>query len=174
MVAARRRKLTVCAKKKSDPPRIIRPMQQRLPLPRPAVQVAGAAVFFDLRFVPAHRSPSFNLPLVVWAPATHKVSAVPLKPTSRIFLVNPTLLDPDRERLGSVHLIEIQLGIMANVRESGGLEPLGGKLVNAIGHVFATKDTKLKHLLWSQLRVEIRTKVFTGRLRQKIFVASLH
>jgi hypothetical protein len=70
-------------------------MQQRLSLSWPAIERVGWTILSKLGYMTPHRPPSFNLPLIVGAPATHEVTAIPLKPPARILVINPAVLSPD-------------------------------------------------------------------------------
>src|SRR5262250_3186258 len=76
--------------------RIIGPMQQRLSLPAPTVQIAAPAVFPHLRHMPLNAAPAANLTFVVGTASAKKIAAVPLEPASRIFVVDPPIRTPDR------------------------------------------------------------------------------
>ncbi len=71
-------------------------MQQRLPLPASAFQIAAAAVIFHLRHVPLDRSPAFDLPLVIGTTPAQEYRQYHLEPAARVFFVNPTFLAPYR------------------------------------------------------------------------------
>src|SRR5687767_11943758 len=107
----------------SDPPAVIRPMQDSLSLPAAAVKIARLAVGDDLRHVPADRPPSSNLPRIVGRPATHVVAAIPLKPSARIRRPDPTVAPPDGQRLRGVDAKVIQLGIVVRRAELCPREP---------------------------------------------------
>jgi hypothetical protein len=74
-------------------------MEQRLPLLSAAVEITGTAVLFDLGYMSTHRTPSLDLPFIIGASSPHEVPAVPLKPASRILLVDPPPPSPLRQRL---------------------------------------------------------------------------
>ena len=57
------------------PPAVVRPMQHRLSLTTPAVEIARVAVRFDLRHVAGDGAPSPNLPSIVLGPPAHVVTA---------------------------------------------------------------------------------------------------
>src|SRR5262245_26975177 len=76
--------------------RIVRPVQNRLPLTPSALHIATFAILLHLSNVTLNRFPAFNLPLVIFAAATHVIAAVPLKPAARIVLVDPSFFFPDR------------------------------------------------------------------------------
>src|SRR5688572_32603057 len=83
----------------SDRAAVIRPMQDRLPLPAPAVEVACLAVLPDGRDVPRDGTPATNLPRVIARPPAQVVPAVPLKPPARILRVDPPFPAPLGQRL---------------------------------------------------------------------------
>jgi hypothetical protein len=70
-------------------------MKQGLSLPAPAIERPPGTILSELRNVTLHSAPPFNLSLVVNASAAHVVTAVPLEPATRIFVINPTLLFPN-------------------------------------------------------------------------------
>ena len=143
-----------------------------MPLPRPTLDVSYFAVQLHLRNVASHRSPALSLSLIIVAAPTHVVAAIPLKPTSRIFLVDPPFLTPNRERLRRQDPKTIQRGIMPLAAEFRIAQPLGGKLSSAVGRVLTTEDTKRKHLLGRELRPKFATSA--SPRRQRVFVARLH
>ena len=99
-------------------PAVIRPVQQRLPLSRPAKQIAWLAVPFDLAHMPAHGFPSLDLPAVLGAqPAAHVIAAIPLEPAARIVGMNPPLVAPDRQRLAGVDPEKVERAVAVIVGE---------------------------------------------------------
>lgn len=158
----------------SDLPRVVRPLQQRLSLLLAAVHVTWLAVFAKLLQMSSKRSPPLDLPLIILAPASQVVPAIPLKPASRIFVVDPALLSPIPQGLGRVHLEVIQGSVMSLRTELGSLEPRVWKLLLTIGHVLAAEHAKLQHLPGSELRPKSRMKISPRRLRQFIRVIPLH
>ena len=160
--------------RRSNLPRIICPVQQRLPLPAAAVERARRTIFLDLRDVPPHCSPSLYLPLVVRTPATEIIPAIPLKPAAWIFLIDPAVSLPDRKRLRGVHFEEIQIRIVLLMAQPCVAEPGGGKLSPAISQVLAAKDAQFEHLWRSELRSEIGVEILAGGFGQVIDVATLH
>ena len=143
-------------------------------LPRPTLDVSYFAVQPHLRNMASHRSPALGLSLIIVAAPTHVVAAIPLKPTSRIFLVDPPFLTPNRERLRRQDPKTIQRGIMPLAAEFRTTKPLSGKLSSAIGHVLPTKDAKRKHLLGRELRPKSVPLALPDWHRQHVFVARLH
>jgi hypothetical protein len=69
-------------------------MEQRLPLASTAIKRPLRTILLQLCDVTFHGSPSFDLSLVVGTPAAHEVTAIPLKPAARIFVIDPTLPPP--------------------------------------------------------------------------------
>jgi hypothetical protein len=108
------------------------------------------------------------------AAPTHVEAAIPLKPTSRIFLVDPPFVTPNRERLRRQDPKTIQRRIMPLAAEFRIAQPLSGKLSGAIGHVLPTEDAERKHLLGRELRPKSIPLALPHRHRQHIFVARLH
>src|SRR5262249_26074847 len=76
--------------------RIVRPMQNRLPLTPSALHIATFAILLHLSNVTLDRLPAFDLSLIILAAPAHVVAAVPLKPAARIVFVDPSFFFPDR------------------------------------------------------------------------------
>src|SRR4051812_14646810 len=83
----------------SDSPAVVPPVQPRLPLPPPALQIAGLAVFSYRGNVTRDRAPASDLTHVIRRAPAHVIAAVPLKPAARILRANPAVAPPHRERL---------------------------------------------------------------------------
>jgi hypothetical protein len=108
-------------------------MQERLPLPRPAGQVARLAVPLDLPDMPANGFPSLDLAAVLGRhAAAYVVTAIPLEPAARIIGVQPSLAAPDRQRLAGVDAEEIERAVAPAWREPGAREPTLWKLLPGI------------------------------------------
>src|SRR5262245_58891888 len=91
---------------------VVGPLQQRLPLPRAAGQVARLTVPLDLPDVPAPCLPSSDLPPVfIEQAAAHVVAAIPLEPAARVVGVDPALVAPHRQRLARVDAEEVERGV---------------------------------------------------------------
>jgi hypothetical protein len=136
---------------RSDFSRIISPVQQRLALFSPTIEVLASAVLLQLRKMTPHSSPAFNLAQIICAAAAGIIPAIPLKPAARIFVINPALLAPNRERLRCIHTEKIARRFMSFPAELRLFKPGGGKLLRAIRHVLATEDTELQHLFGREL-----------------------
>src|SRR4051812_36942268 len=122
----------------SDLAAVIGPVQQRLPLPRAAGQVARLTVPLDLPDMPAYGLPSLDLPPVFGRhAAAHIVAAIPLEPAARIVGVQPSLAPPDRQRLAGVDAEEVERAVASARREPGAREPALGKFLARIRHVLA-------------------------------------
>ena len=150
-------------------------MKHGLPLPPAAIQIAFAAILFDLSNVPLDGEPSLDLPVIFFRQSPAQViTAIPLKPAARVRRVNPPLLFPYGKRLAGIHAEIIQLWVMHSRAELSFFVPIGRKLFPAIGHVFPAKDTQFEHFLWSKLRLEPRIKILSRLLRERIPTAFLH
>jgi Bacterial regulatory protein, Fis family len=125
---------------------IVSPIEQCLPLLRPAAPIARFAMLPDLSNVPLHRLPSLDLTFIIRASSAHVVSAIPLKPTARVFRIDPPLFAPDRQGQRSVDSKVIHFGIMALGAQFGARKPAFRKLIAAIGHVSAAENTHFQHL----------------------------
>ena len=91
---------------------VIGPVQQRLPLPRPAHRIARRAMSFNLRDVPPNGLPTFDLPGIFFRhAAAHIVPAIPLEPAAWIVRVNPSFSSPGRKRLTRVDAEIIEAAI---------------------------------------------------------------
>ena len=108
------------------------------------------------------------------AAPTHVVAAIPLKPTSRIFLVDPPFLTPNRERLRRQGSEKIQRRTVPFVAEFRIAQPLGGKLSSAVGRVLTTEDAERKHLLGREVWPKSAPLALPDWHRQHVFVARLH
>jgi mannose-6-phosphate isomerase-like protein (cupin superfamily) len=91
---------------------VVRPVKDGLPLAPPTFEIARFAVLPNRRHMPCDRPPASNLAGIVGGTAAHVVAAIPLKPPTRILLVDPSLATPDGERLRGVHAEIIQSVVM--------------------------------------------------------------
>ena len=124
--------------------------------------------------MPANGAPAFNLALIVRGTTTEIVTAIPLKPSARIFIKDPAFPAPDRERLRGIDAEEIELRRVTLGTEPGVGKPVVREFRLAVGHVFAAKNSKPKHLLWGELWFETRGKILSGGFRQEILITALH
>lgn len=149
-------------------------MQERLALPRPAIEVERPAIPPDLRDVSANGAPASNLPLVIRTAASRKVSAVPLEPSARVLAIDPALPAPNRKRLRRVHPKVIERGIVTLGTELGEAKPVLRKLRHAVGHVAATEHAELEKLLGRQLRLELGAEIPSHGFGARVDIATLH
>lgn len=149
-------------------------MKQRLPLAPAAVEIAAPTILLQLRDVAANGAPAFDLALIIGTTAPEVIAAIPLKPSARIFMVNPTFFLPDRERLRSVHAEEIERGIVTLRAKLRFLKPVVREFLPAIGHVFPAEDAEPEQLFRSYFRFESGREIFAGWFGQQVFVAALH
>jgi len=154
--------------------RIVGPMKQGLPLFPPTVEVPLKAGFLKLGDVPAHGPPPFYLTFVVRTPPPQEIPDVPLEPSPGVFVINPSLPPPDRQRLRGVDPEKIQGRIMALAAELGLVEPIGRELGGAVRHVLAAENPEFEHFLRGEFRAKIGVEVPARRLSQKIDVPRLH
>lgn len=103
--------------------RVISPVQQRLSLPSTTIEIAWRTVFLELGKVTTRRAPTFDLAFIVRTATAHVVAAIPLKPTARIFVIDPAVLPPDREGLRRIEAKKIQLWIVPFGTELRGPKP---------------------------------------------------
>lgn len=149
-------------------------MQQGLSLPRPAVQRPRGTVVTYLRNVPADGPPALDLPFIVRTAAAKIIAAVPLEPSTRVFFVEPSLLSPNRERLGCIDAKEIQLRVMTLGAQLCPIEPACRKFIATIGHISAAENSQLKHLFRREFRSEVRVKIPSRGRGQRISIVLLH
>ena len=140
----------------------------------PAVEVAARAVLLQLRKMTPNCAPALDLAQIIRAPAAGIITAIPLKPAPRIFVADPTLRAPDRERLRRIHPETVQRRIMPFSTKLCFGKPTGRKLLRAIRHVLSAEDSQFQHLSGRELRLEIRAKIATRRLCPQIHVTLLH
>jgi len=156
------------------PAGVIRPVQERLPLPRTAQQIATHTVSLELTNVATHVQPAANLPVIIRMTTPHVVAAIPLKPTARIVAMDPTLVTPIGQRLGGRYPEEVEAGIARFRTKLGSLEPVGRKLIATVSHVLSAEDTHCQHLagrqLWNKSSIETRAHPFS----QLIDIVPLH
>ena len=124
--------------------------------------------------MPLHRLPPLNLAFVIKAASSHKVPAIPLKPTSRIVGVNPAFPPPNLKRLRCIHTEAIKLRVMSVGTKLCLGKPTLRILRFAIGHILTAKHSQLEHLFWRELRPKIRMKIRSDWLSQIVDIALLH
>src|SRR5690349_133410 len=139
-----------------------------------AIEVAGLAVVPDLRDVSRDRAPAFDLTGVVSGSSAHVVAAIPLEPAARILWMNPALAPPFAQRLRGVHAEKVEPRIVPLGTEFRACEPARGKLPAAIGHVLATEDAELEHLLRREIGSESRIEIAADGRGPVIDVPMLH
>lgn len=149
-------------------------MQQCLALAWAAIESFWRAIFLYLRDVAANGSPAADLSIVVQTAASVKITAIPLKPSSRVFVVYPAVLAPNDERLRCVYTEKIELWIMPFRAEFCFVEPVRWKFAGAISHILTSKNSKCKHLFRGKLRLKSSMKIPTHRLDQQIRIILLH
>jgi len=149
-------------------------MKQRLSLSRPAIKRAGRTVLLELRQMSAHCTPTLYLAFIVRTSASHEVTAIPLKPPARIFMIEPALSSPHRQWLRRINAKAVELRVVALRTEPGVAEPTRREFGLAISHVLATKHADLEHFLWRKFRTKLRMEIFADRLGEEIGVVLLH
>jgi hypothetical protein len=149
-------------------------MQQRLPLPTPAIPISLFAIRPKLRDMPSKRDPPPNLPLIILAPPPPVIPAIPLKPPARIIAVNPALLLPIRKRLRRIHPKKVQPRVVPLMTQLRIGKPAPGKLLPAIRHILPAEDPQLQHFHRRQLRPKEHLKIPPRRLHQFIHIPPLH
>src|SRR5262249_32074595 len=160
---------------RSDLAGVVCPMQQRLPLPAPAQEIAGLAVFLHLAHVPFNRLPALDLScILIRQTAAHVVAAIPLEPSARIVRVDPAFASPFGQRLACVDPKEIACVVATAGSEFGADEPAFRELTSAISHVFAAEYAEFEHLWWRELRLELGIEVPAGCRAQHVAIAFLH
>ena len=122
----------------------------------------------------ADRAPAFDLPFVVETTPAHVITAVPLKPATRIFVIDPAILPPHREWYRRVYAKIIELRIVPVWTELRAPKPRRRKLVNTVSHVLPTEDAQLEHLFRRELGLKLRIKVPAGGFSAEIDIVRLH
>ncbi len=156
---------------------IIRPMQYSLALFSMTIRIPHPAILFNLHDVTPHRLPSFDLTRIIWRTSAHIIPAIPLKPPARIILPNPTFLSPNRKRLTGIETKIIKLRIMykdillLKLRVD---KPSFRKLLCAITHIDAAKNSKCQHLLWGKLGTKVWMKASPRLRNAHISIPLLH
>src|SRR5262249_55313536 len=158
----------------SDLPAIVRPVQHCLSLAASASEVSSFAMLPNGCHMPCDGPPSTNLASIVSRAAAHVVSAIPLKPASRILRLNPAISTPGRERLRGIHAEVIQFRIVPCRAQLRVREPARWKFRAAIRHVFSTEHTQLQHLPGRELGAKDRIEVTADWLRSVIRITTLH
>jgi hypothetical protein len=152
----------------------MRPLQKTLALPGPAKYIAGIAVGLNLPGVSGKASPPFDLnPVDVRYPPTNVISAIPLKPATRIGTINPTLLLPNAQGLTTFYTEIVQLRIWILARFCV-IIPRLRKFCSAIVEVAPLKNAHFKHSFRGVVWCKIFTEVFTSRLCKTIVIPGLH
>ena len=149
-------------------------MEQSLALSWPAIKRLRRTVLLNLRNMPAHRPPPAYLPFIVRATTAVIITAVPLKPTSRILVIDPPLLAPYGKWLRRIDSKKIQFRIVAFRAKLRLFEPIRRKFVAAVRHILSAKNTKAEHLLRRQFRLEVEMKIAAGRCGQRVSITLLH
>ena len=129
-------------------------MQERLALARTTRSVAWTAMRGNLPEVPTNSVPAFDLSRIFLRnPATHVVSAIPLEPAARVFLVNPAFAPPLCERLARIHCEEIYVCVALPLagQTFGKLrlrKPRLWKFFRTVAHIHAAEDADGEHFGW--------------------------
>src|SRR3954468_2715292 len=106
-----------------DRPAVVGPVQNRLSLSSPALEVTSFAVLADRRHVSRDGAPAPDLPAIVRRAPSAVVAAVPLKPAARILRTNPALMPPFGQRLRRLHAEEVEARIVLRWTEPGARKP---------------------------------------------------
>lgn len=124
-------------------------MEERLALAWAASKLTASAMLLYLRDMAPNSFPSPYLPFIIAGnTSAHIIAAVPLEPATGIVRVYPSFFLPDGERLARINAKKVQRCIVFRRREFRRAEPGFWEFFFAIGHIFPTKDTQGKHLLW--------------------------
>lgn len=145
-------------------------MKKGLPLTPSTIQVIGEAIPANLRDMAFHGAPSLDLPVVVWPSSAHVVATVPLKPSARILVMNPSLLAPVGKRLGRLNAEEVERRIVLRRAQLGFIKPIARKLVSAVRQVSASENAQKQHLFGRQLRTKPHIEVLAHRFTEHIRV----
>ena len=149
-------------------------MQHSLSLPSSTIPIPRHTVLFYLGNMPSNSFPPSDLPLIVLMSSSHEVAAIPLKPSSGIVRMNPTLLSPNRQGLTGIDSEEIQTGPMFFRAQPSLPEPVRRIFPRTVGHVFSTEHPKLQHLRRGQFWLEARIEIAAHAFRYFIPIVCLH
>jgi hypothetical protein len=156
-------------------PAVVRPMQERLPLPSATRQITRLARKLELSDVTADCFPAFDLPnVLVGHSSSHIVAAVPLEPAAWIVRMYPSFPAPFRERLTGFNTEVVEGVVARSPCQPGMLEPACRKLIAAIGNVLTTEHAEAKHFAGRQIGFELWIEVATNRLDEFVPVTPLH
>ena len=140
-------------------------------LSRPAVFVALHTKFLHLFYVALHIFPSFYLARIFGRDAsTQVVSAIPLEPATRVFLIYPAFSLPFLPALAGVDLEVIDAFIVV-FTELCICKPACRELVVVSFKIMPAKHSKLQHLFRGEFWLKIISKVFALWLAQLVCVA---
>ena len=92
----------------SEPPAVVRPVKERLPLTAMTADVSRLTARLYLGHVPHHRFPALDLTIVIRMTTAHIVAAVPLEPAAWIVWMNPSLALPFDQWLAGMDAKEIE------------------------------------------------------------------
>lgn len=150
-------------------------MQQGLTLPWATMHIPWPAVMCNLPDMPPDHFPSFDLTCIfLWNTSPHIVSAIPLKPPSRIILIYPSFCFPYRKRLTGIDAKIIERCVVFFVTKLCAGKPACGKFTRAVSHVLTAKHPKLKKLFGGEIRSKCWVKRFPYRRYAGIGISLLH
>src|ERR1700761_7432296 len=159
----------------SDLSAVVCPVQDCLALSRSAAQIARLTGSRDLYDVSSNGLPALDLTTILLGHSTpHVIATIPLKPSTRVIRVDPTLPAPLRQWLAGVDPKEIDCTIPAVKGELCSPEPTAGKFFTAIGHILAAEYAERKHLLGRKFRTKFGSEMASNRSYEFVSVAALH
>src|SRR5215470_8184361 len=120
------------------------------------------------------RAPAFDLSFVVGTTAAEVIAAIPLKPATRIFVVDPAFLPPHRKRYRRVYTKIVELRIATLRTKLRTTKPRRRKFINAVSHVLPTEDAHLEHLFRRELGLKLGIEVPAHRFGAVVNIARLH
>lgn len=88
--------------------------------------------------------------------------------------MDPPFASPLGKRLTRPHAEIIDLGVISLGRKFGILEPLRGKLIATVRHIFPAEHTEREHFLGGKIGTEVRMKLLSFGRNERIPVSSLH
>lgn len=176
--------------------RVIRPLEECLPLDRTTGQITFGAILFDLRQMSLKRIPSADLDVIQFGDSPAKIiPTIPLKVSSRVWIDtgvgqkrvlfrhmsfviwHPSLLPPLSEGLSGSDMEGIQLRVGPLGREfasfQGRQEPLLGKLQETVVQILSLKDTEFQHLGRCKGRLKLRRESLSWVFGEGISVSLL-
>jgi hypothetical protein len=165
--------LAAVARKSSDET-IVAPLQERLPLTRPAGRVVWFAISPHLTGMTRERPPATDLPVInIGYPTTQIVAAIPLKPSSRVGVYDPSIFPPNIERLAALdaEAVARNIGFFAKLCVS---EPIRWEFISAIVAIFSLEYPQFQHFCRREVRLKRWIELTSDGTLKRITISLLH